>query len=124
MHPTSHCANQTSFLSLTCIAYVGQETSYQPTTITWYNGANEQLANSSHVTIYSNIVVIDGLVFIESTLEARIVYSHLTGQSSCVVSNVIGQDRASWILMYESQPPVTVMMKPSSQIVNYTTTVS
>lgn len=123
VHPTSHCANQTSFLSLICIAYVGRETSYQPTTITWYNGANEQLANSSHVTIYSNIVLIDGLVFIESTLEARTIYSHLTGQSSCVVSNVIGQDRASWILMYESQPPVTVIVKPSSQIVNYTSTV-
>ena len=123
MHPTSQCANQTSFLSLTCIAYVGQETSYQPTTITWYNGANEQLANSSHVTIYSNVVVIDGLVFIESTLEARTVYSHLTGQSSCVVANLRGQDRASWILVYDSQPPVTVIMKPSSQIVNYTGTV-
>ena len=118
--PTSHCANQTSFLSLTCIAYVGQQATYQPTTITWYNGVNEQLSNNSQVTIYSNVVMIDSLVFIESTLEANVVYSHLTGQSSCVVSNTIGQDRASWVLMYDIQPPVTVTMKPANQIVNYT----
>lgn len=120
--PTSQCANQTSFLSMTCIAYVGQETTYQPTSITWYNGVNEQIANSSQVTIYSNVVVIDGLVFIESTLEARTVYSHLTGQSSCVVANARGQDRASWITMYDIEPPMTITMKPANQIANYTST--
>ena len=118
--PSYHCANQTSFLSWTCIAYVGQQANYQPTTITWYNGAYEQLSNNSQVTIYSNVVVIDGLVFIESTLEANIVYSHLTGESSCVVSNTMGQDRASWILMYYIPPPVTVIMKPANQVANYT----
>ena len=69
------------------------------------------------------MVVIDGMVFIESTLEARTVYSHLTGQSSCVVANARGQDRASWILIYDNQPPVTVIMKPANQSVNYTSTV-
>ena len=121
--PLSHCANQTSFVRWICIAYVGQEAAYQPTTVTWYNGANEELANSSQLTIYRNVVVMDGLVFVESTLEANTVYSHLTGQSSCVVANARGQDRASWILSYDIQPPVTVTMKPANQIVNYTGTV-
>ena len=118
--PSYHCANQTSFLSWTCIAYVGQQSSYQPTTITWFNGANEQLSNNSQVTIYSNVVVINGLVFIESTLEASVVYSHLTGESSCVVSNTMGQDRASWVLMYYIPPPVTVIVKPANLVANYT----
>ena len=122
MSPSYHCANQTSSLSWTCIAYVGQEETYQPTSITWYNGANEELANSSQVTIYSNVVVIDGFVFIESTLEASIVHSHLTGQSSCSVSNAMGEDRASWTLIYDIMPPVTIIVKPASQIVNYTST--
>lgn len=72
------------------------------------------------MTIYSNVVTVNGLVFIESTLEASVVYSHLTGESSCVVSNAIGEDRASWLLMYYTPPPVTVMMKPTNQVANYT----
>ena len=75
------------------------------------------------MTIYSKVVVIEGLVFIESTLEASSVYSHLSGEASCSVTNNRGQDHASWILMYDIQPPVIINIKPSSQIANYTSTI-
>ena len=96
---------------------------YEPTSVLWYDGSGEQLTNNSWVTIYSNIVEMDGMVFIESTLEATSIYSHLSGQSSCMVTNTRGQDSVTWILTYDIQPPVTITIKPASQIVNYTATI-
>ena len=74
------------------------------------------------MNIYSSIVVRRGLVFIESILETCTVYSDLIGQLSCSVSNVGGEDNARWNITYDVLPPVVVINKPRSQVVNYTST--
>ena len=107
---------------MTCIAYLGRETLQQPTSLTWYTEANEIISNSTQVNIYSTLVVKRGLVFMESVLEACIVYSDLIGQLSCRVSNVGGEDNARWNITYDVLPPVIVIDKPRSQVVNYTST--
>lgn len=115
----SQRVNHTSPLRMTCVAYLGRETTYQSTSISWYNGLNEQITNSSHLTISSSITVIEGHVFMESVLVACTVYSDLIGQSSCVVTNAAGQDSASWNTAYEVEPPVIIATKPANQLTEY-----
>ena len=120
--PTSQRVNRTSPLRMTCIAYLGSETLQQPTSLTWYTETNEIVRNSTQVNIYSKLIVRHGLVFMESILEACNVYSDLIGQLSCRVSNVGGEDNARWNITYDVLPPVIVIDKPRSQVVNYTST--
>ena len=75
-------ANWTTPLRISCIAYLGREATYQPTSFAWYNGLNEQIINGPQVTINTTTTVIEGHVFIESVLSACQVYSDLIGQSS------------------------------------------
>ena len=117
--PVSLRVNYTSPLRMTCVAYLGRESSYQPTSITWYNDLNEQITNSSQVTINSSITIIEGHVFMESALVACTVYSDLIGQSSCVVTNIAGEDSATWSTAFDIEPPVVIATKPASQIVEY-----
>lgn len=117
--PTSQSVSHTSPLRMTCIAYLGNET-LPPTTITWYNAANEVITNSTQVNIYSATVIRRGNIFMESILEACIIYSDLIGQLSCGVSNVAGQDSARWNVTY-SFPPNTVprlLVAPANQTVD------
>ena len=58
----------------------------------------------------------------ELFLEACTVYSDLIGEISCAVSNVGGEDYARWNITYDIAPPVIIVDKPSSQVVNYTST--
>ena len=106
---------------MTCVAYLGREATYRPTSITWYNELNEQIINSSQVTINSSITIIEGHVFMESVLVACTVYSDLIGQSSCVVNNIGGEDSATWSTAYDIEPPVVITTKPANQIVDYYT---
>lgn len=105
---------------MTCIAYLGSETLQQPTSLTWYTEANQIIGNNTEVTIYSTIVVKRGLVFMESILEACIVYSDLIGQLSCGVSNVGGQDVARWNITYDTLPNTVprLLVAPANQIVD------
>lgn len=100
--PTSQRVSQISPLRMTCIAYLGNETQQQPTSLTWYNEVNEVITNSTQVNIYNSTVVRRGHVFMESILEACIVYPNLIGQLSCGVSNVEGQDSARWNITYNN----------------------
>ena len=111
--------NLTTPQRITCIAYLGRETTYQPTNFAWYNSLNERISNSPHVTINTSISIIEGHVFIESVLLACQVYSDLIGQTSCVVTNVGGEDRAEWNTAYTTEPPVVITTKPANQIVDY-----
>ena len=112
-------ANWTAPLRISCIAYLGREATYQPTSFTWYNGLNEQIINGPQVTINTTTTIIEGHVFVESVLSACQVYSDLTGQSSCVVTNVGGEDSAGWNTVYSVPPPVVIASKPANQIVDY-----
>ena len=77
--PVSLRVNYISPLRMTCVAYLGRESTYQPTSITWYNDLNEQITNSSQVTINSSIITIEGHIFMKSALVACAVYSDLIG---------------------------------------------
>lgn len=63
-----------------------------------------------------------GQVFVESILEACSVNSYLIGQLSCRVTSVGGEDNARWNITYDLAPPMIIVNKPTSQVVDYTTT--
>ena len=105
---------------MTCIAYLGSETLQQPTSLTWYTEANEIIRNSTEVNIYNKVEVRRGQVFMESILEACIIYSDLIGQLSCGVSNAGGQDNARWNISYDILPNTAprLLVAPANQTVN------
>ena len=119
--PVSQRINYTSPLRMTCIAYLGRETVVDSSSsLSWYTEAREVITNSTQVNVYSTAVVRQGLVFMESILEACAVYSNLVGELSCGVMNGGGEDSARWNITYDVGPPVIVVSKPASQVVNYT----
>jgi hypothetical protein len=105
---------------MTCIAYLGNETLQQPTSLTWYTEANQIIRNSTQVNIYNTVVVRRGQAFMESILEACIVYSDLIGQLSCGVSNVGGEDSARWNISYDILPNSVprLVVAPANQTVD------
>ena len=118
--PTSQRVSHASPLRMTCIAYLGNETLQQPTSITWYTEANQIIRNSTQVNIYSKVEVRRGQVFMESILEACIIYSDLIGQLSCGVSNAGGQDNARWNISYDILPNTVprLLVAPANQTVD------
>ena len=105
-----------------CVAYVGSDTERQPDSLAWFTERNELIINSSQITIYNTVLTRQGQVFVESILEACSVSSYLIGQLSCRVSSVGGEDNARWNITYDIAPPIIIVNKPTSQVVDYTTT--
>lgn len=120
--PASQQVNYTSPLRMICVAYVGSDTERPPDSLAWFTERNELITNSSQITIYNTVLMRQGQVFVESILEACSVNSYLIGQLSCRVSSVGGEDNARWNITYDIAPPVIIVNKPMSQVVDYTTT--
>ena len=69
---------------LTCVGF-GNPTPY----ITWRRGATE-LSNGSRTTIYEELVMENGVTFVQSILEICSVGEADGGQYSCTVGNTLG----------------------------------
>lgn len=120
--PASQQVNYTSPLRMICVAYVGSDTERLPDSLAWFTERNELITNSSQITIYNTVLMRQGQVFVESILEACSVSSYLIGQLSCKVASVGSDDTARWNITYDIAPPVIIVNKPTSQVVDYTTT--
>ena len=90
-------------LRLICVASAGSEVSYgsDPTTIVWIDADGQLVLPSesqdqSRIRISQRVDTIEGIVFIESTLEiCSANYEHY-GRMSCIARRAVGEDRATW----------------------------
>ena len=101
--PNDQYLFHTDPLRLTCVASAGSEVSYgsDPTTIVWIDADGQLVLPSdtqdqSRIRISQRVDTIEGIVFIESTLEiCSANYEHY-GRMSCIARRAVGEDRASW----------------------------
>ena len=98
IHPNQTTeVNPMSTITFVCAAYGNPVPS-----IIWNRG-NAELANDSRITIYDELVMINGVVFSQSILVLCSAEESDTGNYSCFAENVIGNDSAKFVLSLAAQ---------------------
>ena len=88
---------------MTCVAYLGSDTDEESrATITWIDPSGQTLTNDtdSMVTIYTETLTQDGLVFLESIVEICSVGLSHAGEFTCRASNSVGNESFSWNISF------------------------
>lgn len=68
-----------------------------------WNRGNSELANDSQITIYDELVMVNGVVFSQSILVLCSADESDTGNYSCFAENIIGNDSAKFMLSLSAQ---------------------
>ena len=118
-------------LRLTCVASAGSEVSYgsDPTTIVWIDADGQLVLPSSaqdqsRIRISQRMDTIEGIVFIESTLEiCSANYEHY-GRMSCVARRAVGEDSATWSVTPLDVTAPQLVLSPSDSVVECKTDVT
>lgn len=122
--PNDQYLFHTNPLRLTCVASAGSEVSYgsDPTTIVWIDADGQLVLPSStqdqsRITISQRMDLIEGIVFIESTLEiCSANYEHY-GRMSCIARRAVGTDTASWSVTPLDLSAPQMIISPSDSLV-------
>ena len=111
-------------LRLTCVASAGSEVSYgsDPTTIVWVDADGQLVLPSSaqdqsRITISHRVETIEGIVFIESTLEICSADYHHYGRMSCIARRAVGEDSTTWSVTPLDVTPPQMILSPSNSVV-------
>lgn len=111
-------------LRLTCVASAGSEVSYgsDPTAIVWVDADGQLVVPSSaqdqsRITISQRVETIEGIVFIESTLEICSADYHHYGRMSCIARRAVGEDRATWSVTPLDVTAPQMVLSPSDSMV-------
>lgn len=111
-------------LRLTCVASAGSEVSYgsDPTTIVWIDADGQLVLPSSsqdqsRITISQRVDTVEGIVFIESTLEICSANFEHYGRMSCIARRAVGADTATWSVTPLDLSAPQLVISPSDSLV-------
>lgn len=121
--PVSKTVDYDTILRMTCIAVLGRPSDAQPAVISWFDGDNMQMDNSSTgvaitSSMYTNAT--ENLVYLRSdAVVSDIGLQHL-GELSCLANSSLGSDVARWNITpsLDYTAPQGVSVSNKNQIVS------